>query len=112
MRKYDDKAYTKMLDNLYRRAIYVKPDELEDFIVEVKRKLPGYPKKNYSLKSPLMERRYRNGMHAPAIIGIAAMCSTTWGTPGYAVSENQAGCITRLVKEGFYYNYDFVSRAR
>jgi hypothetical protein len=40
-----DKDYTIMLDDLYRRAIKVKPHELDAFIAEVKKKLPGYPEK-------------------------------------------------------------------
>jgi len=104
--------YTVMLEDLYRRAMKMKPEELDTFIAEVKEKFPGYPKEPHPLGSRMMKQRYVNGMHASALAGIAAMASVSFGTPGYAISENQASVITHLVHNGFYGRHEYVARVR
>lgn len=105
-------AFTAMLEDLYRKAEKVKPEELDSFIAEVKEKLPGYPKESHPFDSPVMKRGYVNGMHASALAGIAAMASVSFGTPGYAISENQASVITHIVHNGFYGRHEYVARVR
>ena len=102
-------AYTAMLEDLYRRAMKIRPEELDAFIKEVKEKLPGYVE---NMGPVVRQWRYWNGMHATALAGIAAMASISMKTSGYAISCNQAGVITHLIKEGFWCNFEYVARVR